>query len=298
MIFITGGSGFVGRHLIKRLTDEGKQVRSLATRQDEAENLVRGGTEVVMGGIGDYDAILKGMKGAEAAVHLVAILREKGAATFEAVNVQGTKNVIKAATEAGVKKLVHIAALGNTPDPKYTYLNSKWRAAEAVRASELNYTIFEPSVLFGPGAGLIESLLGTLKMVPFVVPIVGKGDTKFQPFWVEDLVSCIVKALAGEKNRQICQVGGPQHLSYEQVLDEVMAARDTKKLKLHLPLWFMRPAVSLMSKILKNPPITKGELKSLEIDTITDLDVVEQQFGFKPLPLNKGLGFLNGQRRI
>jgi len=293
MIFITGGSGFVGRHLIKRLTDEGQKVRSLAMTQSEAENLVRAGAEVVRGDITNYEAIQTGMQNAESAVHLVAIIRERGPATFEAVNVQGTMNVVKTATEAGIKKLVHIAALGNTPDPRYAYLNSKWRAAEAVRALKLDYTVFEPSVLFGPGAGLIEALLGTLKMAPFFVPIVGAGKTLFQPFWVEDLVSCIVRALGGEKSRETCQVGGPQHLTYEQVLDEVMAAKGVKRLKVHLPLWLMRPMVSLMGKILKNPPITKGELKSLEIDTITDLDAVEKQFGFKPLPLSKGLGFLS-----
>jgi len=292
MIFVSGGSGFVGRHLVKRLTDGGRKVRSLAREQSEAENLVRAGAEVVMGGITSYETVAAGMQGAEYAVHLVAIIRERGPATFEAVNVQGTINMVKAATEAGVKKLVHIAALGNTPDSQYRYLNSKWRAAEAVRASNLDYTVFEPSVLFGPGAGLVEALLGTLKMAPLMVPIIGRGKTLFQPFWVEDLVSCIVKALDGEKSRSTCPVGGPEHLTYEQVLDAVMAAKGIKRLKVHMPLWLMRPAVSMMEKVLKNPPITSGELKSLEIDTITDLDAVEKQFGFKPLPLSKGLGFL------
>ena len=130
-------------------------------RQDEAENLVRAGAEVVTGSITDYDAILKGMQGVDTAVHLVAVIRERGAATFEAINVQGTKNVVRAIIESGGQKLVHTATLGDNPDPQYAYLNSKWRAAEAVRASSLDYT-------------------------------------KFQPLSVKDLVRCIVKAIAGD----------------------------------------------------------------------------------------------------
>lgn len=292
MIFITGGSGFVGRHLIKRLTDAGHGVRCLVRRQAAVESMAAAGAEAVLGDVTDSARVTEAMRGAESVVHLIAILRESRGATFEAINVQGTKNIVAAAQQAGVKKFVHIGALGATADPEYGYPYSKWQGAEAVRTSGLDFTVLEPSVFFGPGAGFIEMLLGTLKMMPLVAPIAGSGRNLFQPLWVEDVVSCIIKSLQGDKSRQTCEIGGPEHLSYEQVFDAVMAARGIKRLKIHLPLPLMRPAVAVMERLLTNPPVTSGELKSLKRDNITDLDAVEKQFGFKPLPLSQGLGYL------
>ncbi len=146
--------------------------------------------------------------------------------------------------------------------------------------------------MFGIGCGFTKELIGSIKMFPFLAPIPGSGKTRFQPIWVEDMVSCILRALGGEKSGQTCALGGPEHLTYEQMLDAIMDTLGMKRIKFHLPLPLMRPAVMVMEKVLPNPPVTSGELRQLEVDNITDLDAVERQFGFKPLAFSQGLDYL------
>lgn len=292
MILVTGGAGFVGSHLIPRLVKAGYKVRCLVRRKAEADHLKEYKIELAVGDVTDADSIKKAMKGVEMVVHLVAVLREGKGATYDGVNVQGTSNVVQAAVDEGVKKLVHIGALGAIPDPKYGYIYSKWRAEEVVRSSDLDYTILEPSTMFGQGAGFIKSLVRTAKTFPLVVVIPGSGKTRFQPIWVEDTVSCILQALKGGKSRQTYQIGGPEHLTFEQMLDTVMDAMGVKRLKVHLPIPLLRPSVAIMGLVLSDPPVTQGELTQLDVDNVTDLDAIERQFGFKPSPLKKKLDFL------
>ncbi len=292
MILVTGGAGFVGSHLIPRLVETGEKVKCLDRSLARAETEKASGVEWVLGNVTDRQSLEQAMSGVESVIHLVAILRESKGATFDGVNVQGTKNVVQAALGAGVKRFIHIGALGAGPNPIYRYAYSKWQGEEAVRSSNLDYTILEPSVMFGTGAGFITRLVRSLKTFPFLAPIPGSGKTRFQTIWVEDVATCVLKALGGEKSRQTCRIGGPEHLTYEQILDAVIAALGTKRIKVHLPLLLMRPAVMAMEKVMSDPPVTLGELKQLEVDNTTDLDSVERQFGFKPLPLSQGLDYI------
>ncbi|MBA7663048.1 3 beta-hydroxysteroid dehydrogenase/Delta 5--_4-isomerase [subsurface metagenome] len=290
MILVTGGSGFVGSHLIPRMVESGHRIRCLVPRP--AEGLRGRGVEVVMGDVTDPESLKTAMSGVEAVVHLVGILRESRGASFSGVNVQGTRNVLQAAQDSGVKRFIHIGVLGASPDPRYGYLYSKWLGEEAVRSSQLDFTILRPAAMFGAGAGFINRLAGSLKMFPLLAPIAGPGKSRFQPIWVEDVVTCILKALQGGKIGQSCEIGGPEHLTYEQMLDTVMQALGKRWLKIHVPLVLMRPAVMVMEKLVGDLPVTLGELDQLELDSITDLDSVERQFGFRPLPLSQGLDYL------
>jgi NADH dehydrogenase len=292
MILVTGGAGFVGSHLIPRLVGTGEKVKCLDRSLARAETEKASGVEWVLGNVTDRQSLEQAMSGVESVIHLVAILRESKGATFDGVNVQGTKNVVQAALGAGVKRFIHIGALGAGPNPIYRYAYSKWQGEEAVRSSNLDYTILEPSVMFGTGAGFITRLVRSLKTFPFLAPIPGSGKTRFQTIWVEDVATCVLKALGGEKSRQTCRIGGPEHLTYEQILDAVIDALGIKCIKVHLPLLLMRPAVMAMEKVMSDPPVTLGELKQLEVDNTTDLDSVERQFGFKPLPLSQGLDYI------
>ena len=292
MILVIGGTGFVGSHLIPRLVEAGEKVKCLDRGLARAETGKVSGVELVLGNVANLLSLKEAMSGAESVIHLVAILRENKGATFDGVNVGGTKNVVQAALSSGVKQLIHIGALGASPNSRYRYTYSKWQGEEAVRSSNLDYTILEPSIMFGTGAGFITRLVRSLKMFPFLAPVPGSGRTRFQTIWVEDTVTCILQALKGGKSRQTCRIGGPEYLSYEQMLDATMSALGAKRIKVHLPLPLMRPATVVMEKVLRSPPVTSGELRQLEVDNITDLDAVERQFGFKPLALSQGLDYL------
>tara|TARA_B100000315_G_scaffold69103_1_gene62950 strand:+ start:574 stop:1461 length:888 start_codon:yes stop_codon:yes gene_type:complete len=292
MILITGGTGFVGSHLVPKLFESGYEVRCLVRNWVKAETLKASSVELVLGDVTNRESLEQAMAGVETVIHLVAVIRESRSVTFNGINVGGTNNVVQAALSSGVKRLIHIGALGANSNPRYRYIYSKWQGEEAVRSSKLDFTILEPSVMFGTGSGLTTRLIGSIKMFPFLAPIPGSGKTRFQPIWVEDTVSCVLQALKGEKSGQTCELGGPEHLTYEQILDAVIDTLGAKCIKVHLPLPLMRLAVMVMEKILSSPSVTSGELKQLEVDNVTDLNAVERQFGFKPLALSQGLGYL------
>ncbi|MFA7186981.1 NAD-dependent epimerase/dehydratase family protein [Dehalococcoides mccartyi] len=291
-VFVTGGSGFVGRHLLPRLAENGFKIRLLVMNETEANRVKTPGVEFVYCTVNDLPVLMDSLKDVFAIIHLVAILRENKNATFAEVNIEGTKNILAAATENGVKRFIHMGILGASADPRFTYLHSKYLAEEAVRHSGLGYSILKPSVMFGPGAGFINALIRSFKPYPFIAPVAGNGKTRLQPIWVEDVVSCLLKMLEGEKIHQSVQIGGPQIFTYDQVLSAVMQAMRIKKPRLHVPVGLMRPLVWLMERASSNPPITMPELKALSVDNITVEDAVKREFGFDPKPLSEGLDYL------
>jgi NADH dehydrogenase len=245
-----------------------------------------------LGDVTQLETVRQAMQGVETVIHLVAIIREREGVTFDEINVRGTRNVVQAAQESGVKRFIHMSALGVSPNPRYRYTHSKWQGEEVVRSSNLDFTIFRPSVIFGEGSGFTEQIARSLMIFPFLAPVPGSGKTRFQPIWVEDVVTCVMQVLGKGKSEKLYEIGGPEHLTYEEILDKVMRALAIKRIKVHLPLPVMRPVVAAMEKVMPNPPVTLVELTQLEVDNITNLHSVERLFGFKPLALSQGLGYL------
>ena len=260
--------------------------------ETEAKRVKTPGVEFVYGTVNDLPVLMESMKGIFAVIHLVAILRENKNATFEKVNIEGTKNMLEAAAENGVKRFIHMGILGASADPRFTYLHSKYLAEEAVSKSGLDYSILKPSVMFGQGAGFINALIRSFKPYPLLAPVAGNGKTRLQPVWVEDVVSCLLKMLDGEKIHQSVQIGGPQIFTYDEVLSAVMQAMGVKKPRMHVPVSLMHPLVWLMERTSSNPPITLPELKALSVDNITAENAIKREFGFDPRPLSEGLDYL------
>ena len=292
MILVTGASGFVASHLIPKLRTIGQPLRCLVTSQAEGARIKAPGAELVIGNVTDPASLRAATEGVDTIVHLVAVIREPKNSSFEKINVIGTQNMVEAAKATGVKRFIHMGALGATPDSKYKYLHSKWMGMEAVRNSGLDFSILQPSVMFGEGAGFVASLVRSIHLAPFIVPIAGDGKSKLQPIWVGDVANCVMKLVAGEKIGRSIEIGGPEIMTYEAMIDEILKALGAKRTKIHVPRWLMKPGVAIMDALLTNPPITMVEFKSMEIPNITTLDSVEKEFGFKPMPLREGLGYL------
>lgn len=290
MILVTGGTGFIGQRLVARLVEGGEKVRVLARGVRQAR--LPQGVEVVKGDVRTGEGLPQAMEGVERVVHLVAIIREVGDQTFDGVIGQGTKNVVDAAKAVGVKKFVHQSALGARDDPYYRYHKAKWDAEQAVIQSGLRYTILRPSLVFGPGDEFFTPLAALVRWNP-VVPIAGDGRTRFQPIWLEDVVTCLLQCLKeGVHDDTIVEIGGPEHLTYDALVDVVKAIIGARRLKAHIPIFLMRPIASLMEFALPRPPVTREQLKMLAIDNITEVDAVPRQFGFPPRRLADGLDYL------
>ena len=290
MILVTGGSGFIGRRVVARLVDGGHRVRVVARGQRGGD--LPGSVEVARGSVVSGEGLAEAMDGAEKVVHLVAIIRETGDQSFESVIWRGTERVVEAAKVAGVKKFVYVSAIGAQDNPTYPYLQAKWQAERAVTRSGLNYTILRPSIVFGEGDEFINALASLVRYNP-LVPVAGTGKTRFQPIWVEDLVTCIVACVEEDAHcGEVLEVGGPEHLSYDQMVDIVKEALGKSRVKLHVPLSVMRPLARVMEWALTKPPVTREQLKMLSLDNVTGTDAVMKSFGVQPRRLADTLDYI------
>ena len=219
MIFIAGASGFVGGHLVDYLTGSGRKVRCLARSKGAGSALSAKGVEVVSGDITSPDTLSGLLGGADFVVHLVGIIEEKGNATFEAVHLEGTGNLVAEAKRAGVGHFFYQSALGADKGSWSAYLRTKAEAEEIVRQSGLGYTIFRPSLIIGPWDGFTKKIMEMLKLSP-VLPIPGEGKARFQPVYIKDWLRCLGQVMDSPADfTGMFEIGGPEHLTYRKIIE-------------------------------------------------------------------------------
>lgn len=228
------------------------------------------------------------MADADAVVHLVAIPRETGDRWFEAVNVRGTANVVATAKQAGVGRFIHLGALGSVDDPKLGFLRSKWRGEQAVRGSGLQWTIIRPSLLFGEGDGFFNLVKVTLTWwSPVFVAIPGDGSARFQPLSVDDLAVAVVESLADDRHAgQTLELGGPEYLTYRQIVERVMRATGKRRIPWSVPIPLISAVTALTDRVLPVFPVSHDQIASLRTNNYTALDAFERTFGIVPRPLD------------
>jgi uncharacterized protein YbjT (DUF2867 family) len=286
MILLTGGTGYAGSHLLAHLRHRGEPVRVLVRDPEKYQHLVTGNVGVSKGDVTDPASLREAMQGVDTVIHLVAIIRERpGGVTFERINYGGTSNVVDAAKQAGVKRILYQSALGARPDPKLPYFDTKYRAEQYVQESGLSFTILRPSVMFGEGDEFVNKLADLVRKPLFVlpapvVPVVGDGSTLFSPVWIGDWAAAVVALLNDPSlDGHIYEIGGPRKIRYEQMMDEIMQVVGIRRAKLHVPIALMRLPVLIMDKVLPNPPVAVEQLKMLRLDNSTSDNATERLTG-------------------
>lgn len=294
-VFLTGATGFVGKGVLSRLTAAGHEVTCLVRPGSEAK-LARAEVHTTQvtpapGDLFDLDSLRRAMEGSEAVIHLVGIIREqpqKGV-TFSRIHVEGTRNVLQAAAQAGVRRFVQMSALGARAGAASAYHRTKHEAEELVRASGIPYVIFRPSVIFGPGDEFVN-MLAHLVRLP-VTPVIGDGSYSLQPVARETVADVFEQALTRESvTGQTFEVGGPAPLSYSEILDaigEVIGKRHVRKL--HIPVGLMKPVVTLMEGF-SFFPITHTQLTMLlEGNACSDTEALYSAFDTPKIPFRQGI---------
>ncbi len=298
---VTGASGFVGSHLVPALIDAGHNVLALV-RDDAGAAVVerrltpgqRASLTIRRGDVTQPGSLPAALAGADAVLHLAAVARDwDGGATLRLVNTEGTRNILAAASAAGVRRFVHLGALGVIDDPTLHYASSKARAMALVRESGLDWTILSPSLLFGPRDGFFNILAGLVRMSPGIVPITGRGDARFQPLAIGDLAKAVVMVLGDDATvgREYL-LGGPRHWTYREVVEEVLRGMGTRRLLVPMPVALIRLVAGLSEAIRLPFPVATDQLRQLRLDNTGSLDCVQTGFGFQPQPMEGGLTHL------
>lgn len=303
LILVTGGTGFVGRYVVREMLNYPVDVRIYA-RSSHGFNAARFERQIEFadGDVTNKDRLRGAMRDCQAVIHLVGIIEEnrKENITFESVHTLGTENVVNVALETGVETFVHMSANGARFDGVSRYQSTKWAAEETVRAAGFrSWSIFRPSLIFGrPGPGQPEfctQLFQTL-IRPFPVwPVFGTGEYTFSPVCVTDVARAMASAAIAPpaSNRSYC-AAGPQTIPYSEMLDILGRATGINpRLKVRQPLWFSRALVAAISRtgLL---PISSDQLEMLIEGNCCDPSAFVSEFSIQPTPFTEEtLQYLN-----
>ncbi|MDE2483662.1 MAG: NAD(P)H-binding protein [candidate division NC10 bacterium] len=292
MILVTGAGGFVGVHLLKRLSALGLPVRALIRSDADVGRLRRVARSLCRSAIADAASLKRAMQGVEQVIHLAGIFRESWKETFETAHQDGTRRLMEAAREAKVRHVVYVSTLGAAPDRIYPFVRSKWLGEGEVRSSGLPFTILRPSLLFGEGDHFLMPLSRLLRSSPYAI-IPGCEPLRCQPLWVGDLVSCLVKTVeSGVGKGEAIALAGPAQISYEGVVDLVQRELGSRRPKMLLPLSLAATLTLLLERVMGSPPLTTGVLDIWRLGAITSRDTVQKAYGFTPMPLSEGARYL------
>lgn len=290
-VFMTGATGFVGKHIAARLAEDGYELRCLVRSESsqEARSLKNPGAELVVGNILDADSLARGVTGCDAVIHLVGIILERRGASFEQVHVGGTRNLLHATKQAGIKRFLHMSALGTRSGADAAYHKTKWQAEEDVRASGLDYTIFRPSIIYGPGGEFINMLARQVRLSP-MVPVIGNGRYRMQPVSVFDVAASFSNSLEKQDTfGKVYEIGGPEALSYNEMIDTICQVMGKRRLKAHVPVALVRPVAWLSEKIMPRPLLTNDQLNMLLGDNVCDIKAMREELGVEPVAFGEGL---------
>jgi len=278
-VTIFGGSGFVGRHVVRALAKSGYRIIVAVRRPDLAFHLQPlgdlGQIKAIQANVRVRWSIERAVNGADIVINLVGTFDKGGRNNFQAVQAFGARAIAET-TRAEGAKLIHVSAIGSDPQSPAAYGKSKADGEAAVLETIRSAIIFRPSIVFGPEDDFFNRFAAMAKLSPFL-PLIGGGHTRFQPVYVGDVAKAITKAADGElAGGKIYELGGPQIASFRECLDIMQKITDTKRGYLNLP-WFAAKAMGKLSGWLPGAPITLDQVKMLETDNVVSNDAIRQK---------------------
>ncbi len=301
-ILITGGTGFIGRNLCKELVERDHTVTAMA-RSKPTESLPAG-VELVTGDVREPTDVEDAIEGQDAVYNLVALspLFKAPRGAHDAVHRQGTQHLIEAATQAGVDRFVQMSALGADPNGTTEYLRAKGEAEAIVKASDLDWTIVRPSVVFGDGAEFVDftkwvsfpPMLSGLWW-PYITPLPG-ARARFEPIWSEDLVGLLAEIIeSAEHNEQTYEFGGPETMTLADIVRLIHQAEHKSARILPIPTVLAKIPLAIGQHI-PGFPLGSDQGRSLDIDNVTTSNDVDR-FGRDPAELESLRAYLGGNKR-
>ena len=283
-IALTGATGFVGRYLVDHFLRRDHDVRALVREPARQGWLGDRGVEMVAGDLEQAAALRALVDGADAVVHLVGIINEIGRQTYERVHVQGTAHVLGAARAAGVRRVVHMSALGARPDAAATpYHRTQFAAEELVRSSGISHAVMRPSLIAAPGNDVLAMLVNMLRMSP-IVPVIGNGLYQLQPLAATDLADAFSQAVEQPSIEGTFDLAGPAHLTYHEMLDQLEEALGVRRRRIAVPVTVVRFSAYAGMVLPHLNPITPDQLQMLLEGNTAPHNAITSVFGITPRP--------------
>jgi NADH dehydrogenase len=287
-VLVTGGTGYVGQHVVHALRAQERPVRALVRDPRRAAALAGLGCELAGGDVTDPQSLRRAVEGCQVVVHLVAIRRGRPA-DFERIMAQGTRDLLAAARDAGVSRFVHMSAAGTSESTAAVvpYFRAKWETEQLVRDSGLEHVIFRPSFVFGPDGGVLPLFVRQVRYSP-VTPVVGSGLHRVQPIWVDDVAEFFAAAVdKPEAAKRIFELGGPDVVTWNELYARIAKVLGKRRGRLNLPTGLIR-GVATATERLPGAPITRDELAMIEIgDNVAADTAAVETFGFPLVPLDE-----------
>ncbi len=291
MILVTGGAGFVGGHVVQELRGRDLPVRCLVRDLRGGAKLATWGCELVEGDVTDPQSLARAVDGTDTVIHLVAI-RQGRREQFQRIMVGGTRDLLAAAQAAGVRRFVHMSALGTSEETKdlVPYYGAKWENEQQVQGSGIPYVIFRPSFVFGPDGGILPTFAKLAKLAP-VTPIIGSGSQRIQPIWADDVAKYFAEAVdRDDAVGQIFELGGPDLVSWNEFWERLKRVRGIRRPSLHLPVGLMKVNALITERLPGDIPLTRDLLKMLEHgDNTVSGDEAVRIFALPLVPLDDQL---------
>jgi len=298
MILVTGGTGFIGKALIRHLVENDHSVRLLIQPSRQSPDLPRGtSVEVAVSSLSDERSLRAAMSGIQTVYHLASMEWSGLRARLLEVDVQGTQAVLKAAADAGVQRVFFISHLGADRASAFPLLKAKAIAEEHIRRSGIDYTILRSSIVFGKNDHFVSGLARLLNVLPLIFLVPGDGNTLLQPIWVEDLVTCLVWALDDDQTRnQTFLVGGPEFLTFNSILKTVMDTIGVQRRPVYADLPYIKALTAFLEPVFPGMPTTVFWLDYLAANHTCSLDTLPRSFNLLPSRFSHRLDYLKNQK--
>lgn len=288
---VTGATGFVGGHVVHAVRAAERDVRALVREPSKAARLHSWGVEVVEGDMTEPESLERAVAGCEAVVHLVAI-RQGRREQFDAIMVDGTRDLLAAATRAGVRRFVLMSALGTSESTKtlVPYFAAKWEMEQQVEGSGIPYVIFRPSFIFARDGGILPTFVRLARLAP-VTPIIGSGTQRIQPIWIDDVAGYFADSLdRHEATGRTFELGGPDAVTWNEFWERLKRVRRMRRPSVHVPVSLMRPAALVSERLPGDIPLTNDLLTMLErVDNVVTDAGAADVFDAQLVPLDEQL---------
>ena len=288
LVTVFGGSGFLGRYTVRALARAGHRIRVAVRRPHLANFLVPighvGQIQIVRADVGDGDSVARALRGADAAVNLVGILYESGRQKFQGLHADAAETVAQTARREGLGALVHVSAIGADPNSAAVYARTKAEGEARVRDAWPVAAILRPSVVFGPEDQFFNRFAGLARISP-ALPLIGGGRTKFQPVYVVDVASAILRCVADPATAgRTYELGGPRVYSFRELMQLVVAETNRRRLLVPVP-WNVAMLKAAFLGLLPKPMLTRDQVRLLHHDNVVAPDALTfADLGIAPEP--------------